>query len=990
MESWMKLPVAVRAHTVRTVEKPKASQPRRKFRETDWHREWPELALVLDCETTIDPSQRLTFGCYRVLDGEELVEEGLFVADDLSERDRATIETYSRSHFQENGSGEPLVVRTREAFLREVFFPIAYDAQGVVVAFNMPFDLGRLACEVGLARGRYKGGFSFSFLTYTDDQGIERPDRLVPRIAVKAWDSKRARIGFTSAWRKRDPKRIGAGRKNSWRGHFLDLRTLAFALTGTATDLNGACKAFGIKETKQAVEEHGTITEDYIDYARHDVRLTAELYQRALAEYRRHPLALPPDRAYSPASIGKAYLKSMGIRVPKLVTDPTLGLTVDGVLGYAMAAYYGGRAECRVRKVPVPVAYCDFRSMYPSVNTLMNLWRFLTAQRLEVVDATAWARDFLTQTTAEDCFQKAPWEQLAVLVEVEPDGGLLPVRAPYSSEQAGYTIGVNPLHATEQAERVWYTIADCLAATITAGRAPKIRQALRFVPKRRQRSLRPVDLRGQVTIDPRTEGFFREVVRARGRVKADSSLPKVERDALSLFLKTVANATSYGVFVELNRQDGEDAEVAVYSGEQFTSEVEAYEKPGSIYFPPLGAFITGGARLMLALAEHEVARRGGAHAFMDTDSVAIVASEHGGLLPCPGGPHKLPDGQAAIRALSWDEVGEIRTRFAELDPYGDGGDLLELEKENFGEDGRQRELWCLAIAAKRYALFTGDGDEVAICKGTEHGLGGYLPPVDVVTGEKVTDWIDQAWEQIVREALGLPDLEGLEWLGQLTTTRLAISTPQMLSWFARWNAVDPRKPEGAQKPYPDRVKPFGFLQHAPLAPGLRPVGQGSGKVNLVAPYGERRWWVNLHDPEGERVRVVPYQPSASDSAVLVGRSFGDLIAAHPFHSEAKSLGVDGVPCHQRSVGLLGRRSVVATETVVIGKEANELEQVETRLVDELEAVQTVYRRDRSDALREQLRGMSVREAMALTGLSRRQVFYLRSGERRLPNSLAAT
>lgn len=72
--------------------------------------------------------------------------------------------------------------------------------------------------------------------------------------------------------------------------------------------------------------------------------------------------------------------------------------------------------------------------------------------------------------------------------------------------------------------------------------------------------------------------------------------------------------------------------------------------------------------------------------------------------------------------------------------------------------------------------------------------------------------------------------------------------------------------------------------------------------------------------------------------MLVGRSYGDLIAAHLYHREAKSLGPDGVSCHQRTVGLLSRRSVVATDTVVIGKEANELEQVETGIVDELEEV----------------------------------------------------
>jgi hypothetical protein len=343
--------------------------------------------------------------------------------------------------------------------------------------------------------------------------------------------------------------------------------------------------------------------------------------------------------------------------------------------------------------------------------------------------------------------------------------------------------------------------------------------------------------------------------------------------------------------------------------------------------------------------------------------------------------------------MSWDEVEQIRERFAELDPYGDGGELLELEKENFVPCGNpdhkrdcvctkvQRELWCLAIAAKRYALFTREGDTVTVRKGTEHGLGAYLPPTDPETGKTVRDWIDGAWVRIVRDALELSPLPDLAWTAQLATTRLAISTPQMLGWFTRWNAVEPKKINGKQGPYQNRVKPFGFLQHAPLTAGLQQAGNGNAKCNLVAPYGERRWWVNLHDPEGEPVRVVSYRPSSGDPSMLVGRSYGELIAAHPCHPEAKSLGPDGEECHERTVGLLGRRPVMAEELVVIGKEANELEQVESGLIDELEDVQTIYRPAPSDEFREELRSMPVKEAMALTGLSRRQVFYLRSGKR---------
>jgi hypothetical protein len=43
---------------------------------------------------------------------------------------------------------------------------------------------------------------------------------------------------------------------------------------------------------------------------------------------------------------------------------------------------------------------------------------------------------------------------------------------------------------------------------------------------------------------------------------------------------------------------------------------------------------------------------GGFYAFCDTDSVAIIASEDGGVVPCIGGPQRMPDGREATRALS--------------------------------------------------------------------------------------------------------------------------------------------------------------------------------------------------------------------------------------------------------------------------------------------------------------------------------------------------
>jgi hypothetical protein len=89
-------------------------------------------------------------------------------------------------------------------------------------------------------------------------------------------------------------------------------------------------------------------------------------------------------------------------------------------------------------------------------------------------------------------------------------------------------------------------------------------------------------------------------------------------------------------------------------------------------FPPLAATITGTARLLLGLAQAHVEARGGTYVGCDTDSLQIVSSEPGGLIPCPGGPGRMPDGSEAVRALSWAEVDEVLAGLEPLNPYAPG------------------------------------------------------------------------------------------------------------------------------------------------------------------------------------------------------------------------------------------------------------------------------------------------------------------------------
>ena len=160
----------------------------------------------------------------------------------------------------------------------------------------------------------------------------------------------------------------------------------------------------------------------------------------------------------------------------------------------------------------------------------------------------------------------------------------------------------------------------------------------------------------------------------------------------------------------MHRQESDDKVRVTCHGidaEPFRPDVAHPDVPGEYCFPPLASLITGAARLMLSLLEHSVREIGGTYAMEDTDSMAIVATEHGGMVPCSGG--RVGRQRDVVRALSWAEVEEVSSRFAALNPYERDAvpdSILKIEDDNRDpKTQKQRQLYCVAISAKRYALF---------------------------------------------------------------------------------------------------------------------------------------------------------------------------------------------------------------------------------------------------------------------------------------------
>lgn len=918
---------------------------------------WPDGVLIFDCETTTDRAQRLTFGWYRYARWQaggtlETVAEGILHADDLPERDPAgyaRLVAFNRNHLTDvNSRHGGITLISRRAFLKDVFWP-ALQADVHIVGYNLPFDLSRLAVDWGETRRKRKRsrkalpkpevftrGFSLTLWEYQDKTtGEWREHKYRPRIRIKHVDNKRAFIGLGPV-RKRDRRDPQHG------GRFLDLKTLAFALTNRGHSLDSACQAFEITEGKATPGQHGLITEDYIAYAWQDVKASLALLERLRVEFDRHPIHLQPDRAQSPASIAKAYLRAMGI-TPLLDREPVLSRSV---LGQTMSAYFGGRTECRIRRVPVPILYVDFLSMYPTVNSLMGLWRFITAERITVVDATEDVQALLDRVTLDGCFDPVLWPHLTFYAQIVPDGDVLPVRAAYSSPS--FTIGVNRLTADRP---LWYAGPDLVASTVLTGKPPSILRAFRLVPSGILSTLRPVDLGGAVPIDPRRDDFFRFVIEERKRLKQAARNGEAVPDHLDPFLKVLANSGGYGIFAELNRQElpaEELVQVSVFGAREdpFTAKTNAPEMPGTTCYPPIAALITSAARLMLALLEREVTDQGGAYAFCDTDSMAIVGSEHGGLVPCPGGPERMEDGREAIQALSWADVDTIVDLFAALNPYDRcvvRGSVLEIEDINYdSESGERRQLWCYAISAKRYALFYLDSDGVPRVPNdgySEHGLGHLLNPSD--PGVEDREWIRTVWLGLISEAQGQA-FEWPDWLDRPAMSRITASSPQVLRPLVGKPATT----------YDDAPKPFNFLITPHVMPLGHPVGIDPEHFHLVAPYTRdaRQWsklrWTDIYSGDSFAVTT---RSQGLDERMARVQSYGDVIARYRTHPEPKSLGPDGTPCGKQTVGLLQRRSVTLRELVHIGKETNRLEDVEQGLVHDRDEVQLVFHEPQGDA-----------------------------------------
>jgi hypothetical protein len=938
------LEAEVRAWTTPTPkdsESTRKRKPTRKRANSQPRRPWPRIqyALIPDTETTMDAAQSLRFGVARLVGFEDgtahTLIECLFYADDLPETDP---EGYAalRQHALDRpadvsttwtGSmltNPRIMFGSRAEFVDKMIYrlclpenrkclPWSTDHRdaATLVGFNLAFDLSRIAVHVGEARGGiFGGGFSLQLVAGPDGGDV----RNRPRVRVKQLNTKASFIEFSNRARIKPGDSPGLKRWKRESGRFLDLRTAVWAYTNRNVSLGYAAQLYKLATPKGEANFAGPIDDAFIDYARQDVKVTTELLEAVLREAERHPVN--PCKAFSSAGVVKSYFDEMGIagilkRQPDFDPD---------VLGAFTAAFYGGRAEVRVRRVPVPVRYADFTSMYPTVNALMGLWKLFTAKRVEAVDATEEVRTLLERVTLDECFNKALWPQLVGVALVEPDNDVLPIRAKFDPTVTN--IAVQRIERSLTGPQ-WYSIGDLVASKILTGHAPLVLKAYGLRGVGQLPGMRPASFRG-VEVDPNTDDLWVELVSQRAKVKQrtrghlDGCI--CEDCRLSEFLKTMVNAGSYGIFSEMHRDDKPGSVEISTGGASWSKTVDTPEAPGRFCFMPFAASITGGCRLLLSMVERMVSDAGSVHVFCDTDSMAIPCSPNGREIDCDGGP---------IRTLTPDVVDAIQDRFNALNPYPAVA-VAHVLKTEIGSRVVD------AASTKRYAFVTEQTDGTYSVADEDnpvkaHALGHLRAPVDRKTTGR--NWRREVWEYVVNGAM--PD-----WADQPQLIDRHIGSFAQLRSFDDFNAG---------KAYRDQIKPFNFFIQARVDTfGVSPILNPS-TARLIAPLGSalfintdpddyaryvlttgRRDYVEyesvLVDGDGRpHVEGEPFPVGGVTAYYVSAMPMAEMLRTYGHHPEAKFNGPDGQPCNRETRGVLQRRSVVIASVEYIGKEAHNFE-----------------------------------------------------------------
>lgn len=891
---------------------------------------WPDRLVIFDTETNLDHRQSLVVGAYayvRVTYGEAgptlaVAEEGLFGSD--GDEDAARIlAAYAHDRPpavspEVDDRTRRLAVMDRNSFVRRFIFGAVWRGGAGLGGFNVSFDLGRLALAVSEGRKSNQGSVGLHLSRHGNEA-----DPFRPLIYVRHLDGRRSLFNWGSV----HPDTSGIPRDSQGRPnavlHVLDMRTLVNALCGEGHTLESACEVFGLDAAKVPCE-WGVLDDALVDHVRADVAATTALAEAALRYLWSLNLNLGPAAAYSSAGPAVAMLRSAGVVPPASRPDPVS----PEHLGQAAAAFFGPRVETRIRAVPVPVIPLDFRSQYATVAEILGLGRILAAERLKVLDATAEVAEMLANVSLDDVLSPSWWAGLNVIVEMRPDGAVLPSRS-YLNGEGTPSLVVSPLYADRP---MFFALADVVASVLYGGAPPVLTRAWRLVPE--GRGSVPDGLRWATTTADAADFFS-----IMPRLRAAETNP-----SLANGIKQIANAAAAGIWLR-DDEGKRPGPVEVWGPDcHFRTTVDHPPRLGPFAFPPAATFVYAGGRLLMAALDAALRTEGATWAWCSVDAAAVVASPQGGLIPCPSGPERDEADAASVRAAPASVVEAVAQRFDRLGGTG------FLRAEYPDED----RLWGLSLGPNLNVLYTLDDEEPRILKCSEVMTTNLRPPAgrfdggnDSVRAEDAFG--DQTWRWVLKR-LGNAEACEPAWFDDPAVSYVPMSSAAAL------------------KALGEAGSPFGF------AGATSPVFLSHG-TRLIAPLTDDPLYAPWRDPRTgcqwaivvDRSGIDPETELAAGRVTV--RSYRSVLSRRMRRSDPSALGPGE---RASSAGLCFPPAIHVACVRLVGKEAARLEArgEATRLNEVL----TTYGSDRFDRLVLPVAAIAGAAEMARrSGLSRRLV-----------------
>jgi hypothetical protein len=858
-------------------------------------------------------AQELLFGCAMIgrTAAWRVDRELIFYPDDLSDTAVATLRKYVEERTWRRGArprkeedAEPELIWRQEALLGvpvngrsikvqllplseflKLFYCIAYEDRALVIAYNLPRVLTRLASDWHeVKKGKNVGAWKLVLWTYPDpNTGKRRPSAgWRPRIILKRVTPD---VTFTE---------FAERRWSRYRGELFDLANLANTLTGRHWTFADALSAF-TGETVEKNRDYGQITPDQIDYCRRDVHATVQLADKLVSLFDRlHPISrgrpggfVSEARLFSPGGLARAYFTAARWSPPLVPGDR---------LGSCCAASLGGWAEVQVRG-RVPSMLVDFRRQYQAVFLLQGLQELLAAERLDFVEDTAAVREFVNSFTPDALFRPETYRKLNVLCWIKPAGEVLFKRAAFKAASLSgsdrFVMAKGPRYSDQP---VCAYLADVIDAMLAPGsKAPEIIRAERIVPVGLQ-GLRRTRLIGGAVFDPRKHQFAKILVEEGERCDQGqgsyADIPAAIRREIVRGIKAIGNIACFGALSEARSADllpGRREEVTLLSdAEPVRAAVTHPEEPGPFSCPPIAGLVSATGRLLLAAVHYAVERRGGIVAACDTDGAHIVSTEKGGSVYVDNRGAGFHEGGPAqpVHALSYSEVEEVANLFEPLNPF----DRTLLPGSPLRVKGASAGLF---ISAKRYALTDPNGD---FLDRKESILGMLLSPFE--------GWIDEAWRTI-----------GEIWDCRVLTPRVWLDFPAMRQ-LSLTSPAHARQIRGLPGP-----RPWNSVLAASAVGRSTRDQKPSSALAVAAFEQDPERWATLDWHFAESGKPVPLnRPDAEGMRwrLVTLREFLSTYARHPI---PEMLAPDGSPCGPFTRGVLRRRPSRDGEQWLILKEA---------------------------------------------------------------------